>query len=108
MRVDDICIDENGNYLGEDNKASKEVRVMNKGFWDQQVEKDENRVATESGTEYAQNNSTALSEYEHGIAISDGTWNTIEEKGGEKMIPSVQNNSSVEALVLPKKFDEKQ
>ena len=101
-KVDDYYVDKDGNYLGQDGADTDEVRVIDKDLWDG-VGGDEARQS-ELGTVALQGASTKLTEYEDGIAISGDTWSSIEKDGGSTMTPSVQNNSTIDALVLPESF----
>jgi RHS repeat-associated protein len=86
-----------GKLLGTDSEGWEgEAIVMNEIHFSEGMEHSD-----------ALNKGTELTSHEAGINISDETWNEIETNGGEVITPTVQNNSSEEALVLPEKFDKR-
>lgn len=50
---------------------------------------------------------TSLDEYGKGIKISDKTWKSIENNGGERMLPSLSNNSNKTVFYKPEGKDKK-
>jgi len=109
MGVEDIYVDENGNYLGTDGAETKNVRVVKKETWDNNGGQE--GALTKSGTEYLQKseNSTLLvgtdkytqPGYQKGIDISESTWNKIEAAGGERAEPTVTNSSDYTIQIKP-------
>ena len=101
MGVDDIYIDENGNYLGTDGAETKNIRVISRETGDSNG--GEKGAHTDEGTKNLQKseNSTLLvgtdkytqTGYQKGIKISEETWKKIEEAGGTRAEPVVSNES---------------
>jgi len=99
--VEDIYINENGDYLGTDGSDSKEVRVVKQTTWN--ANGGQEGAQTEEGTNTLQKaeNSTLLKEYGKGISIPEKTWDIIEIEGGEKIEPFVENKSDSTAFYKP-------
>ncbi len=93
MRVDDIYLDKDGNYLGTDGASTNEVRVIDKSAWGTGGAKADAQRQSAEGTSFLQNASTKLKEYKDGINISSETKKTVMKEGGEYLVPSVENNS---------------
>lgn len=107
---DDGYVDEDGNYLGDDgDKKSHETRVINKDVWESTIGKNDKgelneitsdirkTLQTNVGTDEKGNatgTSKLLNQYEKGINISDKTWKSLTDKGGTRLKPFVENNSS--------------
>jgi len=80
-----------GELLGYTKEGWKGIPiVMDKKDYKDGMSKDQ---ALEKGT--------SLDEYGKGIKISDKTWEEIENKGGEKMDPSVENNCKSNVYYKP-------
>jgi|GEM_PF-2006760 len=115
---DDGYVDEDGNYLGDDgDKESHNTRVINKDVWDQKVGSDDQgnqnpvsdeirkELQTNVGTKNVKGEEIGISkllvQYEKGISISEETWKKIEEKGGTKLTPFVQNHDNATIYYKP-------
>jgi RHS repeat-associated protein len=108
MRVDDIYVNENGEFLGRDGDDDNTVRVVSQETWDAAggVE----GAQTEEGTAFLQNNtnSTPLTGntkaqpgYQKGINISEETWGEIEDVGGARVQPHLVNGSPTHIFIKP-------
>lgn len=89
--------DKSGELLGTDNEGWKgEAIVMDKKDFKQDMD---HKDALEKGKE--------LSTYGEGIRISDESWNTVVQNGGDRMTPTVINNSSQTIYYKPggKQYD---
>jgi len=84
-------LDEAGNLLGTDNQGwTGKAIVMNKNDFTQGMDHDD---AKSKGTE--------LDKYSKGISVSDKTWSTIENNGGNRMSPTLSNNSDYSIFFKP-------
>ena len=82
--ADAPIFDENGGLLGTDADGwTGTAIVMNKDDYEEGMSHND---ALSKGTE--------LDKYGKGIKISNEDWNTVEENGGTKMKPYIENNSS--------------
>ncbi len=99
--LDDHYVDTEGNYLGEDDATTNNVRVVDKENFDN-AEKNREGVADASSKSLQDGTgSKLLSQYEKGIAISDETWNEMESAGAERLKPFVKNQSNNTVLYKP-------
>ncbi len=99
--LDDIYLDKDGNYLGSDGAETNNVRVIDASAWGDDSEAGDAMRQSEEGTEMLQSNSDLLTEYEDGIAISEGTWEKVEKAGGKEILATVENASGGQVVVLP-------
>jgi len=77
--------------LGTDNQGwTGKAIVMNKNDFTQGMDHDD---AKSKGTE--------LDKYSKGISVSDKTWSTIENNGGNRMSPTLSNNSDYSIFFKP-------
>lgn len=107
--LEDIYVNENGDYLGADGASTKDVRVVSQETWDSVG--GEKGAQTAGGTETLQKaeNSQLLvgtdkmtqPGYQKGINISDKTWDKIEKAGGERAEPTVINDSGESVFIKP-------
>ena len=95
----DGFIDKDGNYLGDDGGSTHETKVIGKDEWNKIVGNatdisEKMRVSLNTS-------STKLQDYVGGIKISDNTWSKLKSKGGEKLTPFLENNSSSDIFFKP-------
>jgi len=107
--VDDIYVNEAGEYLGEDGDTDNNVvRVVSQSTWDEVGGTEGAATAEGTATLQSSENSTLLAGttkaspgYQKGILISEETWGSIEAAGGERAVPYLTNNSGSDAFVKP-------
>ena len=102
MAPTDHYVDKDGNYLGQDNAKTDVVRVIDKSTWDATKASTGDKPArADAETTVLQQSSTKLSEYGEGIKITENTWDKIEDAGGERLTPFVENNSDATVYYKP-------
>ncbi|MEO1804443.1 MAG: RHS repeat-associated core domain-containing protein [Bacteroidota bacterium] len=92
--LDGVYVNENGNFLGTDNNTEDHtVYVTSQETWDEVGGQE--GANTAEGTQKLQNSEStvALNRYGEGISISDNTWKDVTNAGGERIEPTVINNS---------------
>lgn len=96
-------VDEEGNYLGEDNTGTTDVRVIDREAWDSAERDCSGGVCSETGTADVKGVSVPLKEYtaEGGINITAETWDHVEGAGGERVQATVSNNSDGAVFYKP-------
>lgn len=107
--LEDIYINENGDYLGVDGASTKDVRVVSQETWDSVGGEEGAQTTGGTATLQKSENSTLLvgtdkmtqPGYQKGINISDKTWDKIVSAGGERAEATVTNDSGESIFIKP-------
>ena len=107
--LEDIYVNENGDYLGTDGASTTDVRVVSQETWDsvggekgaQTVEGTATLQKSENSTLLVGTDKMTQPGYQKGINISDKTWDKIVSAGGERAVATVINDSGESIFIKP-------